>query len=106
MSWFYLLLGIALEVSGTTLMKLSQGFTHIWPSILMFILYGLGFSFVNLAFAKIDISLGYAVWSGLGMVLITTVGILWFQEPFSVLKALSVGLIIMGVIGLKWGEGQ
>jgi len=103
MSWFYLILGIILEVSGTTCMKLSQGFTHLWPSVLMFILYGLGFTSVNLAFAKIDVSIGYAVWSGVGTILIASVGIVWFKEPISALKIISLGLIIVGVIGLKFG---
>ncbi len=103
MSWFYLILGIMLEVSGTISMKLSQGFTYTLPSVLMFLLYGLSFTLVNFAFRKIDVSLGYAVWSGLGTTLIATVGILWFKEPISVLKIISIGLIIVGVIGLKCG---
>lgn len=100
MSWFYLVLAILLEVGGTTSMKLSQGFTKILPSLLIFILYGLSFASLTLALKEIDVSIAYAVWSGLGTALIATVGIFWFNEPASALKIISLGLIIAGVMGL------
>ncbi len=99
--WFYLVVAIVLEVSGTTSMKLSQGFTKLIPSVLMFALYGLSFSSLTLAIKEIDVSIAYAVWSGLGTALIAAVGILWFKEPNSVLKMVSLVLIIVGVIGLN-----
>jgi small multidrug resistance pump len=105
MHWFYLILAIALEVSGTTCMKLSQGFTKILPSVLIFIFYGLCFSFLTLALKKIDVSVAYAVWSGLGTTLIATIGILWFREPVTAIKLISLGLIIVGVIGLNASGG-
>ncbi len=105
-SWLYLLLAIGFEGAGTTCMKLSHGFTKTWPSMLMFILYGLCFSFLTLALKKIDVSVAYAVWSGLGTVLIATVGILWFKEPSSTIKLISIGLIILGVIGLNLGSAS
>jgi len=105
MSWFYLGLAIILEVSGTTYLKLSQGFTKILPSILVVILYGL--SFVSLAFVlkKIDVSIAYAIWAGVGTALIAAVGILWFKEPVNVFKIISLGLIVIGVIGLNLSRG-
>lgn len=105
MSWLYLILAIILEVSGTTCLKLSQGFTKLLPSVLLFILYGCSFTSFSLALKKIDVGIAYAVWSGLGTTLIATVGILWFREPLSALKIISIGLIIMGVIGLRLGGG-
>ena len=103
MSWLYLVLAIMLEVSGTTSMKLSQGFTKILPSVLMFLCYGLSLSALTLALKKIDVSVAYAVWSGLGTALIASVGVLWFREPLNALKIISLLLIIMGVIGLNLG---
>jgi small multidrug resistance pump len=105
MSWLYLVLAIMLEVSGTTSMKLSQGFTKILPSVLMFLCYGLSLSALTLALKKIDVSVAYAVWSGLGTALIASVGVLWFREPLNALKIISLLLIIMGVIGLNLGGG-
>lgn len=106
MSWIYLLLAIVLEVSGTTCMKLSQGFTKVWPSILLFVFYGLCFSFLTLALKGIELSVAYAVWSGLGTALIATIGILWFRELVTVMKITSLGLIVAGVIGLNLGSSS
>ena len=105
MSWLYLILAIVLEVSGTTCMKLSYGFTKLLPSILMFILYGFSLGALTLALKKIDVGMAYAVWSGLGTALIATVGILWFKEPATALKIVSLGVIIIGVIGLHLSGG-
>jgi small multidrug resistance pump len=105
MSWFYLVLAIVLEVSGTTSMKLSHGFTKILPSVLIFLFYGLSLSALTLALRSIDVSLAYAVWSGLGTALIATVGVLWLKEPLNTLKVVSLVLIIIGVIGLNLSDG-
>jgi small multidrug resistance pump len=105
MSWLYLVLAILLEVSGTTSMKLSQGFTKILPSVLMFLFYGLSLSALTLALKKIDVSVAYAVWSGLGTALIASVGVLWLREPLNALKIISLLLIILGVIGLNLSGG-
>jgi small multidrug resistance pump len=101
MHWIYLILAITLEVSGTTCMKLSEGFTKAVPSVLMFIFYGLSLGALTLALKKIDVSLAYAIWSGMGTALIASLGILWFNEPISLLKFVSLALIIIGVIGLN-----
>ncbi len=105
MSWLYLILAIILEVSGTTCMKLSYGFTKLLPSILMFILYGFSLGALTLALKKIDVGMAYAVWSGLGTALIATVGVFWFKEAMSAVKIISLGLIIIGVIGLHLSGG-
>jgi small multidrug resistance pump len=105
MSWFYLVVAIVLEVSGTTSMKLSQGFTKMLPSVLMFLCYGLSLSALTLALKSIDVSVAYAVWSGLGTALIAAVGVLWLKEPLNTLKVVSLLLIIIGVIGLNISGG-
>ena len=101
MSWFYLVVAIVLEVSGTTSMKLSQGFTKVLPSVLMFLFYGSSLGALTLALKRIDVSVAYAVWSGLGTALIASVGVLWLKEPLNTLKIVSLMLIIIGVIGLN-----
>ena len=63
--WFYLLLAILLEVAGTTSMKLSHGFTRLVPSILIFVFYALSFTALTFALRRLDMSVTYAVWSGL-----------------------------------------
>jgi len=105
MTWLYLALAIVLEVSGTTCMKLSEGFTKTVPSILLFVFYILSFCFLTLALKKIDVSVAYAVWSGVGTALIATIGVLWFKEPATAMKLISLGLIIIGVVGLNLSGG-
>ncbi|NPV87114.1 MAG: multidrug efflux SMR transporter [Anaerolineae bacterium] len=101
MSWIYLTLAILFEVSGTTAMKFSKGFTKLLPSLLVFLFYVISTGFLNLAVKRLDISLIYAIWSGVGTALITIIGILWFREPGTTLKLISIFLIIIGVIGLN-----
>ena len=103
MHWLYLLLAIVLEVTGTTCMKLSAGFTKTLPSVLMFVFYILSFSALTLALKKVDVSVAYAIWSGMGTALIATIGILWFNESLTMMKLISLALIIIGVIGLNLG---
>jgi small multidrug resistance pump len=105
MTWLYLALAIVLEISGTTCMKLSGGFTRIVPSILLFVFYILSFGMLTLALKKIDVSVAYAVWSGVGTALIATIGVLWFKEPATAIKLVSLGLIILGVVGLNLSGG-
>jgi small multidrug resistance pump len=105
MTWLYLALAILLEVSGTTCMKLSQGFTKLVPWALLFVFYTLSMGMLTLALKRIDVSVAYAVWSGVGTALIATIGVLWFKEPLTALKLISIGLIIIGVVGLNLGGG-
>jgi small multidrug resistance pump len=100
MYWLYLALAIVLEVCGTTSMKLSDGFSKLTPSVLIFIFYGLSFAAFVFALKRIDVSLAYAIWAGLGVLLISAVGIVYFKEPVSALKIASTVLVIGGVIGL------
>lgn len=99
--WFALAGAIVLEVSGTVSMKLSDGFTKLVPSILIFVFYAASFTLLTLALKRIDVSVAYAVWAGVGTALIAVVGILYFKEPLSAMKVFSIFLIIAGVIGLN-----
>ena len=105
MHWLFLLLAIISEVTGTTCMKLSAGFTQLVPSIAIVIFYGISLSTFTIAIKKIDLSVAYAIWSSLGIVLIATVGVLWFNEAATALKIMSIMLIVIGVIGLKLSSG-
>ncbi|MBG07878.1 MAG: hypothetical protein CME68_03920 [Halobacteriovoraceae bacterium] len=98
MGWIYLLSAILLEVSGTMSMKLSEGLTKTIPSILIFVFYGLSLSLLTLALKSIPVSIAYAIWSGIGTALIAVIGFTFFQESFSTVKWLGIGLIIIGVV--------
>ena len=101
MSWLYLFLAIVFETISTTLLKLSNGFSVLLPSIGTVAGYILCFYFLSLAFKTIDISIAYAVWGAVGIVLITLIGIFFFHENVSFLKILFITLIIISTVGLK-----
>ncbi len=105
MTWLLLILAIVLEVFGTLCMKLSEGFTKLIPVIAMLTFYAVGLSLLAITLKTIDISIAYAVWSGLGTALIAIIGMVWFKEPFTALKIFSLFLIILGVVGLNLGGG-
>jgi small multidrug resistance pump len=100
-AWIFLVLAILFEVAGTTSMKLSEGFSRLIPSILLFVFYAASFVSVTFALEKIDVSVAYAVWSGVGTALISIIGIFFFRETVTVLKIVSIILIIIGVVGLN-----
>ena len=103
MSWLFLALAIIFEVAGTINLKLSQGFANLLPSILIFVFYGISFSFTTLALKELELSWVYAIWSGLGTALVVIIGILYFKEQVTLIKVVSISLIVCGVIGLNLG---
>lgn len=103
MTGLYMLLAIVLEVAGTTSMKLSDGFNNLIPSILIFVFYALSFIFLTLTLKRLEVSFVYALWSGLGTSLIAIIGIVFFHEPVTVIKIASLGLIVVGIMGLRLG---
>jgi small multidrug resistance pump len=105
MNYYYLLLlAIVFEVCGTTCMKLSEGFSKLLPSVLIFVFYAISFFFFTFALKGIDVSIAYAIWAGLGTALITVVGIFWFREPAAAFKIISLIVVIAGVIGLHLSD--
>jgi small multidrug resistance pump len=82
-------------------MKLSAGFTKVVPSVLIFVFYAASFVALTFALKKIDVSVAYAVWSGVGTALIASIGVLYFREPATLIKLLSIGLIVIGVVGVN-----
>ena len=101
MSWILLIAAICMEVCGTTCLKLSDGLTRWLPSALIFVFYGLSFTMMAFAVKKLDLSLTYAIWSGVGTFLITLIGFFWFKEQFTLLKVVSMVMVIAGVVGLN-----
>lgn len=101
MGWIYLTLAIILEVFATSMMKMSNGLSQMLPTVLMFVGYALCFTALALALKTIDVSVAYAIWSALGIVLISIIGIYFFGESFSYAKLISILVIIIGVVSLK-----
>jgi len=82
-------------------MKLSEGFTRWLPSVLIFVFYACSFTLMTFAVKKLDLSIAYAIWSGVGTFLIAVIGLFWFKETVTLLKIASMALVIAGVIGLN-----
>ena len=99
-AWIWLIGAIVFEVLGTTAMKMSEGFTKTMPSVAMAVFYILSLTALTYALKKFDVSMAYAIWSGVGTALIALIGIWYFKESVSVVKIASIGLIIIGVVGL------
>ena len=105
MSWLLLFVAIVFEVAGTTCMKLSDGFSKLVPSVLLFIFYGISFTVFSMALKKgMNLSAAYAIWCGVGISLIAAIGIFYFKEPVTALKMGSIVLIIAGVVGLSFSK--
>lgn len=104
MKWVWLCMAIVFEVCGTTSMKLSDGFSRWIPSVCMFAFYGASLVALNVALKQIPVSVAYAIWSGLGMVLISSIGVLYFKEPLSAIQMTSIALVVIGVAGLNLGS--
>ena len=104
--WICLAGAIVLEIAGTTSMKLSQGFTRTLPSVLLFVFYALSFALMTVAVKRIDMSVSYAIWSGVGTATIALIGVFAFRESLTVVQVGSIVLIIAGVIGLRAGAAS
>lgn len=100
-NWVILAAAIVAEVIGTTCLKLSDGLTRPLPVVGMILFYGASFVGLALALRSIDMSVAYAIWSGLGVALITLVGVVSFGEAFTGWRAMCIVLILLGVIGLN-----
>jgi small multidrug resistance pump len=99
-SAIFLAVAIILEISGTTAMKLSQGFTRPGPAAVVVVCYLASFVVLSWALRGIALSTAYAIWSGVGTAVVAAIGIVWFAEPAGVLKLVCLAVIIAGVAGL------
>jgi small multidrug resistance pump len=85
-------------------MKLSNGFTNLYSSILTFVFWGISFSVFIFALKYFDLSFAYAIWAGLGILLVSVIGMTYFKEPVSMLKIISILIIVVGVVLLNMSE--
>lgn len=99
MQWLFLFIAIFGEVIGTSALKASEGFTKIVPSMIVIIAYGIAFFFLSLTL-KEDINIGivYAIWSGVGVSLISIIGYLYYRQTLDIPAILGIVLIIIGVM--------
>ena len=98
LSWTYLLVAIVAEVIATSALKASDGFSRLWPSAITVVGYCIAFYCLSLTLKHMPVGVAYAVWSGLGVVLITAVSWIMFGQKLDAAALLGMGLIVAGVI--------
>ncbi|HET8728976.1 MAG TPA: multidrug efflux SMR transporter [Alphaproteobacteria bacterium] len=98
MTYVYLFIAIVFEVVGTSALQASQQFTRPLPSLMVLAFYAAAFFFLSLSLRVLPIGIAYAVWSGLGIVLISAVGFFWYRQPLDLPALIGLGLIIAGVV--------
>lgn len=100
-AWIALALAIVAEVIATSALKSSEGFSRLWPSLLVIVGYAAAFYFLAATLKHIPVGVAYAVWSGAGTVLITLVGVWLFRQRIDLVGMIGIGLIIAGVLVLN-----
>ena len=96
--YLYLIVAIVAETIGTTALQASQQFTRRGPSLLVFVAYGFSFYMLGLTLKYMPVGLVYAIWAGLGIVLIALIGLVMFGQRLDLPAILGIGLILSGVL--------
>ncbi len=100
-SWLFLAVAILGEVVATSALKSSEGFTKTIPSTVVIIGYGLAFYFLSLALKTIPVGIAYAVWAGLGIVLVAIIAWILYGQKLDAWALVGMGLIVSGVLVLN-----
>jgi len=101
MAWVTLIGAGVFETAFAVLLKLSHGLTRPWPTVGFAVAALVSFGLLTLALRQLEVGPAYAVWTGIGAVGTAALGMLWLGESVSLLKLVSIGLILAGVIGLN-----
>lgn len=101
MLYAMLVLAIVFEVLGTSAMQAAQHFTRLLPTLVMVVCYAVAFYFLSYTLKAIPVGIAYAIWSGLGIVLISVAGYFLFGQKLDFAALLGIGLIIAGVLVLN-----
>lgn len=101
MNWLYLAIAILSEVVATSALKASAGFTRLYPSLLVVGGYALAFYFLSLTLRVIPVGVAYAIWSGVGVVLVCLLGWLVYGQKLDIAAGIGIALIVAGVVVLN-----
>ena len=105
-AWLLLAIAIVAEVVATSALKASAGFSRLVPSVVVVLGYAVAFYCLSLVLRTIPVGVAYAIWSGLGIVLITVVAWVVYDQAIDLAAALGMGLIIAGVVVLNVFAGS
>ena len=101
MAWTYLLIAGVLEIAWAVGLKYTHGFTRVGPSVFTVVTMIASFWFLSKAVRTLPLGTSYAVWTGIGVLGTTVLGMALFGEPRDALRLVCIGLILCGIIGLK-----
>lgn len=99
--YLYLAVAIAAEVIATSALKASEGFTKTGPSAIVAVGYAVAFYFLSLVLKTVPVGVAYAIWSGVGIVLIALIGSLFMKQPLDPGAIAGIGLIVAGVLVIQ-----
>ena len=97
-NWLFLFVAIVSEVIATSALKSSEGFSRFWPSVIVVVGYGIAFYCLALTLRVIPMGVVYAIWSGVGIVLITIIAWVLFKQRLDPPALVGMGLIVAGVL--------
>ena len=106
MQWLYLSIAILAEVIATSSLKAAEGFTRLIPSLIVVFGYGTAFYFLSLTLRTMQVGTAYAIWSGVGTVIISLVAWLLYNQKLDAPSILGIALIISGVVIIKFLSPQ
>ncbi|MDI4658163.1 DMT family transporter [Xanthobacter autotrophicus] len=98
MSYLYLVIAIVAEVIATSALKATESFTRPGPSVLVIVGYATAFFCLSLTLKTMPVGIAYAIWSGVGIVLVTAIAWLWYGQKLDLPALIGLGLIIAGVM--------
>jgi quaternary ammonium compound-resistance protein SugE len=102
MAWIYLIIAGVFEVIWAMALKYSHGFTRLFPSLVTLLGMVISFYLLSLATKTLPIGTAYAIWTGIGALGAVLLGILFFNEPVSLLRIVFLFLLLAGILGLKF----
>lgn len=94
----FLIIAIVCEVIGTSVLKLSEGFTRLIPSVITVICYAISFYFLSQTIKTVPVGIAYAIWSGVGIVLISLAAFIFLGQKIDLMGCLGMAFIIIGVV--------
>jgi small multidrug resistance pump len=98
MKYLFLLIAILSEVAATSALRASGQFTKLWPSVIVVIGYASAFYFMSLTLKSIPVGIAYAIWSGVGIVLVSITGYFLYKQKLDAPALMGMGLIIAGML--------
>ncbi len=104
MAWIYLIIAGFFEIGFALGLKYSEGFSRLWPTVGMVVAGGISFYLLSIAMRSLPVGTAYAVWTGIGAAGTVVLGILFLKESSDLIRLLSITLIIVGVVGLRFSS--